>query len=407
MSTVTRLRILADAAAIVAASADYESALHHLAELVVPTIADWCAIDVVETDGMRRVAVAHPNRSARVQGTATEVHRLPRLANRRLAQAMATGKPQLVEISDELLGAFARDNQHLVQLRRLDLLSGVILPLVARGQALGAVTLARTANDRPFSDAELPFLTDLAVRAAIALDNLRLLQEAREAVRLRDDFLAMASHDMRTPLGAILGSLQLAQRKLPRVEGDVREDLARHLALAIRTTSKMARLVGELMDISMMRSGQPLPLKIESVDIVALLHEVASEHERQTDAHRIRVEGPDALVSTVDRTRLERVLDNIVGNAVKYSPEGGDISLCAEREGDAAVVTVCDEGIGIPADELEVIFDPYHRGSNATGLKGIGLGLAGAREVVRQLGGELTVESTQGSGSIFTIRLPL
>jgi PAS domain S-box-containing protein len=407
--TEARLRMLADAGAILAASSDYQTALQDLADMLVPTLADWCVVDVLEANGVRRVAVAHPDPAMRARAEQIQAHYPPdpdRPGG--VGDAMRSREPQIVsEITDEMLVGAARDGKHLGLLRGLGLKSAAILPLIARDQVFGAITLARTAASNAYELEQRPFLEDLARRAAVALDNARLLHEAQEAVRLRDDFLAMASHDMRTPLGAILGNLQLAQRKIGRLGGEADETLTRNIENAVRTTGKLANLVDELMDVTLLRTGQDLQLAPEDVDLVTLAAEVAAEHLRQSDRHVLRIEGEPNLPGKWDRSRVERVLDNLIGNAVKYSPDGGAVVVHAERTDGMAVVRVSDEGIGIPAGELEEVFKPYHRATNTTGLRGIGLGLAGAREVVRQLGGDLTATSQEGQGSTFTLRLPL
>jgi signal transduction histidine kinase len=406
--TEGRLRALAETGAVLAASDDYDGALQSLAETVVPDLADWCVVDLFETDGVRRVAVAHPDPEKRALAEELEARYPPSPERGVVADAMRTRAPQLVpEISDEMLVAAAVDDEHAELLRALGLGSAAILPLIARDQVLGALSLVRSRAGAAYTPDDLPFLEELARRAALALDNQRLLRDAQESIRLRDDFLAMASHDMRTPLGAILGNLELAQRKLGRMEIPSDSGVSRNVANAVRTTGGLARLVDDLMDVTMLRAGQPLPVRLEEIDLVRMAHDLAGEHQRQTASHRIRVEGDGEVRGAWDQSRIQRVLNNLVENAVKYSPDGGEVTIRAVRDGDQARVSVQDRGIGIPAGELEVVFSPYQRASNTTGLRGMGLGLAGARDVLRQLGGDLTVESEEGKGSTFTVRLPL
>ena len=406
--TEAQLRALAEIGAVLTASDDYAAALQSLAEAAVPTLADWCVVDVFEADGVRRMAVAHPDAQKRALAEELESRYPPNPERGPVADAMRTRQPQLVpEIKDEMLSSAAVDEEHASLLRSLGLGSAAILPLIARGQALGALSLVRSRGGAPYSSQELPFLEELARRAALALDNARLLREAQDSLRLRDDFLAMASHDMRTPLGAILGNLELAQRKLARMEIPAESGLARNLANAVRTTGSLARLVDELMDVTMIHSGQPLPLRLEDIDLVRMAHEVAGEHQRQTAAHRIRVEADGEVRGIWDESRMQRVLNNLVDNAVKYSPDGGEVTIRVSGDGREATVSVQDQGIGIPAGELEVVFSPYQRASNTTGLRGLGLGLAGARDLLRQVGGDLTVESEEGGGSTFTMCLPV
>jgi PAS domain S-box-containing protein len=405
-----RLRILADAGAVLADSDNYQDTLQALAELIVPRLADWCVVDIVEPGGIRRVAVAHPDPKRRAIAEDVQRRYPPDLARAGGAgDVIRTGKAQVVpEITDEMLAAAARNAEHLELIRSIGLRSAAIVPLVARGQVLGTMTLAGAESGHRYSEQDLPFLHDLARRAAMGVDNARLLHEATEAVRLRDEFLAMASHDMRTPLQAILANLQLAGRRLQRAGTDADgagDQLAENLAQAERTTGRLTRLVGDLLDAAMLRSGHELPLELTPIDIADAVQHVVAEHQAGSDRHRIRVEGTAAPVSS-DRHRLERVLDNLVENAVKYSPDGGDIVIELGADEGGATIAVRDRGVGIPEGELDEIFEPYHRASNVGTMPGIGLGLAGSRSVVRQLGGDLTVESAVGSGSTFLIRLP-
>ena len=408
--TEERLRLLADVGAVLGSAADYQTTLQALAETVVPAAADWCVIDILEGGGLYRVAVAHPDPAMRA--VAEELERgYPPDATRPggVGQVLRTGEALIIEeITEQILAAASRGDRHLALLRQLGLRSAAILPLRARGQVLGAMTLAGSDSGHRYRSEDQPFLEELAGRAAYAIDNARLLHEANEAIRLRDDFLAMASHDMRTPLQAILGNIQLARRRLARAAEDEKAttELARNLANAERTTDKLTRLVAELMDVSMLRSGQNLPLEPRVFDLAALAAQVAEDHQSRAERHRIRVTGEESLVGEWDQGRVERVLDNLVDNAVKYSPGGGDVVVEVASEDAHASVSVTDHGIGIPASELGGIFEPYRRGSNASMLRGIGLGLAGCRAVLEQLGGELTVESSEGVGSTFRVRLP-
>jgi signal transduction histidine kinase len=284
--------------------------------------------------------------------------------------------------------------------------SALVVPLAARGAVLGAMTLIRSASQTPYTESDLPFITELARRAGIAVDNARLLHEATESVRLRDDFLATASHDMRTPLATVLGYLQIAQRHVNGMPdpGRVPDFLSR----AERTALRLARLVAELMDVSLIRAGQKLPLAIEEVNLSALVERAAAEHWHLSQRHEITMtpRTGEAVIAVTDESRVERILDNLLSNAVKSSAEGSEIVLTTAVDGDDALVTVTDSGVGIPPEELPIIFERFHRASTAGGAPGVGLGLAGSRDVARQLGGDITVTSEPGKGSSFTVRIP-
>ena len=403
-----QLRLLADAGAVLGRSVDYQQALQELADLLVGTIADWCVVDVIEPNQpVTRVAVAHTD-SAKL-GLAEEIQRrYPTDPNAPggVHDVMRTGNPTVItEVSEEVMRAAARDDEHFRLLKEAGIESAVIVPLRARGEVFGALTLVGSSALHRFTDADLPLIEELAGRAATAVDNARLLHEANEAIRMRDDFLAMASHDMRTPLAVVLANLQLARRRLVGQEA-AHPEAIQNLDAAERTTHKLTGLVGELMDISILRSGQQLPLNRELVDLAAVADGTADEYRRLSAEYEIHTQLEERVVGTWDATRIERVLRNLIDNALKYSPDGGRIEVVVRSEDGWAVAEVTDHGVGIPEDELPLLFEKFHRGSNTRDLRGTGLGLAGSRAVVQQLGGTIDVRSRLGEGSTFVLRLP-
>ncbi len=229
----------------------------------------------------------------------------------------------------------------------------------------------------------------------------------------RDAFLAAASHDLKTPLTTVKGTAQLLRRWLTRPGEVERERLVAGLNTIDATSNQMLGLINELLDATRVRLGQPLALERQPTDLVALTHRVVALQQAATDRHRLHVETTvETLVGTWDAARLERVLGNLLSNAVKYSPGGGEVRIELTREEDAtgrwAVVRVRDQGVGIPAADLPHIFESFYRASNVTGrVGGSGIGLAGARRIIEQHGGAIHVESREGKGSTFTVRLPM
>jgi signal transduction histidine kinase len=235
--------------------------------------------------------------------------------------------------------------------------------------------------------------------------------QADEAVRIRDQFLASAAHDLRGPLTAIHGYAALARRRIET--GDV-ERAPPALSSIQAGVKRLSETLDELLDLARLDAGQRLALRRAPTDLVALVRRVATEQEIAVERSSVEVHsGATELNGWWDAARLERTLANLVGNAVKYSKPGrAVVRVAVRREQDArgewAVVDVQDQGIGIPASDLPHIFDRFHRATNVDNrLPGTGLGLAGAREVVEQHGGEIRVQSQEGQGSTFTLRLPL
>jgi signal transduction histidine kinase len=237
--------------------------------------------------------------------------------------------------------------------------------------------------------------------------------EAEAAVRVREEFLSAAAHDLRGPLTAIKGLAQLLHRRATRTDSEEARQLAEGLERIDVGVGKMQALIDELLDVTALQLGRPLLLKRQPTDLVALTRQLAAEQQLGAPRHQIRFEATvPELVGDWDAARLERVLANLIGNAVKYSPSGGEVvvRVAEATVGDqpGALVQVADRGVGIPAADLPRIFERFQRGSNVEGkIAGTGIGLAGGRQIVQQHGGTIEVESRENVGSTFTVRLPL
>ena len=411
-----RQRFFATAGATLAAALDYETAVAELARLIVPAVADACIIDVLEPGGtIRRLTTAA---SPATQAILNELQtRYPPTLDRPhgVARVIATGEPSFRPvIREERRAELAVDGEHRRLLAALGTRSNITVALVARGEILGALTLKRIQSEVPYDAADLAFAEELARRAALALDNARLLREARAAVRLRDEFLSSASHDLRNPLTTIQGRVQLLQRQLAR-KPPAPEALAQALEEIAGAARKLQALIDELQDVSSLQIGRPLTLRRRPTDLVALARDEVEQAKETAPRHRLRLESSlPALVANVDPGRLRRVLDNLLANAIKYSPGGGEVVVTLRREGpDAggtpwAALAVRDRGVGIPAADRPRLFERFYRASNVAGrIAGSGIGLAGVRQIVEQHGGTIDVESVEGQGSTFTVRLPL
>jgi PAS domain S-box-containing protein len=234
--------------------------------------------------------------------------------------------------------------------------------------------------------------------------------EAKTAVRLRDAFLAAATHDLRNPLTAIKVRADILQLLSYQLAPQEAADQVRSAAARIvETSNRMAAILQQLMDLARLHMGQPLLLERAPTDLVALAQRAVAEHQEATGQHVLRLQVQEQkLVGVWDAGRLERVLDNLLDNAIKYSPRGGEVTVSLARDGTSAVLTVSDNGLGIPASDVPNMFEWFRRGSNvATTMPGTGLGLAGVRQIVEQHGGTISVETREHEGSSFTLRLPL
>lgn len=245
-----------------------------------------------------------------------------------------------------------------------------------------------------------------------AKEHLRLIRDQAEsaaALRARDELLASISHDFKAPLTTIRMQAQLLSRRVRAGRIPTPDDLLEQLHRIERTTDEATALIDELLEISRLEAGQPIELNREPTDLVQLTRRVVAAYQPRIEQHRLTFSSTEAELSgRWDARRLERVLGNLLDNALKFSDADGEVVVGLTREGDDAVLQVRDYGIGIPAADLPRIFDRFYRGSNVTGrTHGTGIGLASARQIVEQHGGTLTAESKEGWGSTFVMRLPL
>jgi two-component system sensor histidine kinase ResE len=239
----------------------------------------------------------------------------------------------------------------------------------------------------------------------------------RDLDRQKDEFLAAISHDLKTPATIIKGNAHLLQRALARGDGRTSEEISDGLLTIDESTAQLVRLVDELLDLTRVRMGHELELDYGPADLVKIARRLATEYQKMSPRHTIEVESERSrLLGDWDEARIERIVANLVSNAVKYSPKGGHVTIrvaseervrpSGERD-EWAILSVRDDGIGIPIPELERIWEPYYRGSNIAGtVSGSGIGLAGTRHIVRQHGGEIDVSSEAGD-TTFTVKLPL
>ena len=280
------------------------------------------------------------------------------------------------------------------------------------GQQLGILQLSDK-YEGEFTEEDETILLQLAQLASATIENARLYQNAQDAIHLRDELFSIVSHDLKNPVATIKGFAQLLKRILNRMNLPDKEQQAQivdGLSRIDLTATRMTTLINELLDIAHLQIGKPLNLDQRETDLVRLAHQAVISYQQTTQRHRFHIEiGEPELVGWWDTVRLERVLGNLLSNAVKYSPEGGIITVKVTKEGDQwAVLSVEDQGVGIPADDLPHIFDRFHRAANVAGqIKGSGLGLASAHQIIKQHGGTITVTSQQGKGATFTVRLPL
>jgi len=428
---------VADATATLASSLDYQTTLTRLAELMVPGFGDWAAVDIVDPQSPipRRLAVTHVD-----PGKIELAHELARRypdppdSPSGVPNVLRTGRSEIFpDITEDMVIAGARDDEHRRILLGLHLRSAMIVPLVARGQTLGAISLVHAESGRRYTPDDLAFIEDIARRAAVGIDNARLYASERQARlaadvanRTKDEFLATVSHELRTPLNAILGWSRM-MAKAP----DDEKRRQRAVETIERNSVAMAKLIEDLLDVSRIISGS-VRLDLERLDPARVIQGAVDAVRPSFEARGVRVSSsavdgaggdsdasPRSLASSLDPTartvtgdggRLQQVVCNLLSNAIKFTPRGGHVAVVLRERDSGVEIEVSDTGKGIEPAFLPHVFEPFRQadGSITRSHGGLGLGLAISRHLVELHGGKIRAESAGlGRGATFTVWLPV
>ncbi len=401
-----RAGFLGKASELLASSLDSERVLEELIRLAVPRFADWCAVEMIEGDATKQLAVAHvdPNK---VKWAAALREKYPpdRLAPRGLYEVIRSGKPEIYPvISAEMLEASAIDAEHLQLIRELHIRSIIVVPLIASGKPIGGMTLVWAESGNVYDNSDLELFMELSHRAALAIENARLYRDLRQAVQVRDDFLAAAGHELKTPLAALLMQINSLQRLIRR--GTLPSNLGDRLDKASNAGTRLERLIDELLDVSRITSGR-LRLEPQPVHLDELVREVVERFVDQAASAGCAIALRTVPVRGIwDRPRIDQVVSNLVANALKYG-RGAPVEIDLTSRGPHAVLQITDHGIGIAVEEQVKIFERFERAVANREFGGFGLGLWIARQIVEASGGTIAVTSAPGRGARFTVELPL
>nr|MBA2340698.1 GAF domain-containing protein [Pyrinomonadaceae bacterium] len=406
-----RAAFLSRISGILAASLDYETTLASVAQSIVPFLADWCAIDMVDEEGvLRRLAVVHPD-PVKVE-IARELQESYPPAPDDVgggSEVLRTGRSAFYpQITDELLATTTKNSEHLQIVRELGLRSAMIVPLVARERALGVITCVMAESNRIYTEHDLAVAEHLARRAAIAVDNARLYREAQHANIAKDEFLATLSHELRTPLTPIIGWTHMMRGgKLSA------ENMNKGLSVIDKNSQALTRLINDLLDMSAILSGK-MRIQQQSVEINNVLAEAIETVRPQANARNISIDlhscnGRVPLTIAGDQTRLVQIFWNLLNNAVKFSHDGGRVRVACKSEEESVQIDIEDEGQGVAQDFLPHVFERFRQAdcSNTRVYGGLGLGLALVKSFVEAHGGTVMAESAGADqGSKFSVRLP-
>jgi len=407
---VVRAGVLADVLRCLSTPLNYHEMLTNTVRVVVPRIADWCAVDLIGRDGkVERVAAAHVDESKgamihEVWRRFPEVQFTPGASGSVMTSAQSVF---VRKVTDDMIVAAFPDNEELLHLvRALGIVSYMCIPLNGKHGAIGAMTFALGESGRHFVDDDFVLAEELAHRTASGIESAQAFEEAQRANRIKDNFLATLSHELRTPLNAILGYTWMLRAKA------LAENRREHALETVERNAKtVSQMLYDLLDVSRIASGK-LTLTMQPMDLRALVLESVESvapkaAEKRLSLHVESDKGPLRIQG--DRARLQQVFWNLLTNAVKFTPDDGRIVVTLKSSQKVATIIVRDSGIGIPAAFQSKVFEPFEqvRLKSTPQIGGLGLGLAIVRQIVELHRGTVTLESEgEGKGSTFTIVLP-
>ena len=398
--------VLAEASKVMTSSLNYAQTLKSIAELVVRDVAELCVVDIIDENAkLIRLTVAHRDPTKRA--TCDALMRLSLDSKHTLASSVLdTKQSQLFDdMTPEFIEAMAQDAEHLRLLRELAPRSAMVAPLLDAGSVLGAIVFA-SSQPRRYSTRDVDFLTELAYRASLAIENARLYETAQRATRARDDVLQIVAHDVRSPLHTILLAAQLLENKLEKPEGATNHTKA-HLSIIVRSVNRANRLIEDLLDVMRLEAGA-LTLSCRALAAKPVLVDVLTAQQLSASAASVELslDIPDDLPEIwADRDRLLQVFENLVGNALKFTSKGGRIIIAAVDRTSEVLFSVADSGAGIAAPSLPHVFERFWQAKH-TASRGAGLGLPICRGIVERHGGRIWVESTVNRGSTFFFTVP-
>jgi signal transduction histidine kinase len=400
------MSFLAEVGRVLAGSLDYQTTLDRVAQLATRELAQACIVELLVGSTIQRVAVAQSDGALGGLVPSTVRH-LPSEAQLSpgVARVVRTGQSELIpEVSNATWIGEALGLEQPNTLRDLGVRSYMCVPLTARDKTMGAMVFV-AGPDRQYAADELLLAEELARRAALAIDNARLYEQSQTAIRTREEVLAIVSHDLRNPLGTIqAGATQI----LAETRGDEqRAGTARTAERIGRASARMLHMIRDLLDFSSIQAGK-LRIELAEHEVAELLTEVIEMLQPLAAEKGVRLE-KDAELSHLkvrcDRERIMQVFSNLLGNAIKFTREGGSVIVRSRGERDRVVFSVSDTGSGIAEEDQAHVFDRYWQ-AEWKGRESLGLGLAISKAIIESHGGTIWVESTVSVGTTFFFTLP-
>jgi K+-sensing histidine kinase KdpD len=408
-----RQSFLAEASAIFSSSLDYEKTLVSLAELCVPFLGDWCSVDMLENGRVRRVAVVHKDpEKVEIANRLAEQHPPDLESDSIMATSYRTAVPMLISnITEEMVRQQTNDPEQAEAVLELGLHSVMVVPLKSGRKTLGMLSLATAESSREYTQADLELAEELGYRAALAVENARLFgesqeiqEELRRANEAKDEFLGMVSHELRTPITTIYGGARLLRARGNNLDVNSRAEV---LADIEQESERLHRIVEDLLVLARIELGQEVVT--EPVLVQRVVERTVSAFGKRRPGRTVEVRTtPDTPAVRASAIYLEQVLRNLIVNADKYSPPEAPIDVQTAMVDNAVTVSVLDRGPGIPAEELDLIFERFYRAAGtAKQAGGAGIGLTVCKRLIEAQSGRIWASERQGGGLAVSFALPV
>lgn len=399
------LEFLSESSKIFATSLDFKTTLRNIAKLAVPHIADWCSVEMKTEKGIEQLAVAHidPKKVKWAKELNKSNPSNPE-SQTGVPNVIRTGKSEFYpKVSDEMLVQGARNKRELALLRNLLLSSAMIIPISTKKESIGAITFISAESGRTYTKSDLAIAEELAARAGLAIENSQLYTDAQQAIRIRDEFISLASHELKTPIT----SLKIYAQSLRKRFEESDHALSLFFVKMDEQTDRLALLVNDLLNISKIQHGK-LEFNWENADLNAIVKETVKLLQGTVMKHKIIIKGEIDKKVYADPYRLYQVVTNLLTNAAKYSPKADKVVIHMTSNKNNAKVTIQDFGIGIKSTEQKKIFSQFYRVNNPNEKKfpGLGMGLFISKEIIERHRGKMSVKSVKGKGSQFSFIIP-
>lgn len=403
MESQQNIFFLSEASKILSSSLDYRITLRKIADLAVPIFADWCTVEMLnEKNEIRQVAIAHQSSKKKLIGA--RLLKIISLSHEKGGRhdVLVTGKPVLYPIiTNKILAEGMSDKKHLRALQNLHLHSAIIVPITIHRRTIGMVQFIRSESKRSYTSSDLQVAQELTARAALAIENTRLYKNAQDAIKIRDEFISIASHELKTPLTSLKVYAGLLMKKFNKNDPETTNQLQK----MDDQITNMTNLIRDLLDVSRIQLGK-LTFNFEKMQLGDLVKNIITNYQ-PTITHKITLQGDITHSITADKERIGQVVLNLLTNAVKYSPEANTVIVRLSQNENSVTVEVQDFGIGIDKKHAQRIFERFYQvGSIKRANIGLGMGLYISKEIIERHGGTISVKSAKGKGSTFAVALP-